>query len=58
MPNIAVMNLTERNARDMGKVYMITYSQANLKKCPDRKTFADFPLKAFNFENSTMKPMQ
>ena len=57
MANIPVMNLTELNTRDMRKVYMITYSQANLEKCPDRKTFAEFVLKAFDFENSTVKPL-
>ena len=36
---------------------MIKYSQANLEKCPDRKTFAEFFLKAFDFENSTVKSM-
>lgn len=50
--------MTELQARDMRKVYMITYSQADLSKCPDRKTFADFVLKAFNFENSSVKPLQ
>ena len=57
MANIPVMNLTELNTRDMRKVYMITYSQANLEKCPDRQTFAEFVLKVFDFENSTVKPL-
>ena len=55
MANIPLMNLTELNARDMGKVYMITYSQANLEKCPGRKTFTKFVPKAFDFE--MVKPM-
>ena len=54
--NVPDMNLTELNARDTRKVY-ITHSQANLEKCPDRKTFTEFALKAFDFENSTVKPM-
>ena len=57
MANIPVMNLIELDARDMRKVYMITYSQVNLEKCPDKKTFTEFVLKAFDFENSTVKPM-
>ena len=57
MANIPDMNLTKLNARDIRKVYMITYSQANLEKCHDRKTFPEFNLKAFDFENSTVKPM-
>ena len=51
------MNLTELNARDMRKIYMITYNQANLEKCPHRKAFVEFFLKAFDFENSTVNPM-
>ena len=31
------MTLTELNTRDMRKVYIITSSQANLEKCPNRK---------------------
>ena len=50
MANTPDMNLTELSARDMRKVYMITYSQGNLEKCPDRKTFAEFVLKAFDFD--------
>ena len=57
MNKILDMNLTEVNARDMRKIYMITYNQANLEKCPDRKAFVEFVLKAFDFENSTVKPM-
>ena len=57
MANTPVINLTELNTRDMRKVYMITYSQENLEKCPDRKTFAEFFLKAFDFENSTVEPL-
>ena len=57
MANIPGMNLTELNVRDPRKVYMITYSQSNLEKCPDRKTLVKFVLKAFDFENSTVKPM-
>ena len=57
MANIPGMNLTELNVRDTRKVYMITYSQSNLEKCPDRKTLVEFVLKAFDFENSTVKPM-
>ena len=50
MANIPDMNLTELSARDMRKVHMITYSQGNLEKCPDRKTFAESVLKAFDFD--------
>ena len=59
MANIPDSNLTEINERDMRKVYMITYSQANLEKFPERKTFAEFVLKgkAFDFQNSIMKKM-
>ena len=57
MANIPDSNLTEINERDMRNVCMITYSQANLEKFPERKTFAEFVLKAFDFQNSTMKPM-
>ena len=32
---MAGMNLTELNARDMRKIYMITHSQINLGKCPE-----------------------
>ena len=35
MANMPGMNLTELNARDMRKIYMITYSQVNLGKCPE-----------------------
>ena len=28
-----------------------------MEKCPDRQTFAEFVLKAFDFENSTVKPL-
>ena len=58
MANIPDMNLTELNAKDMKKVYMITYSQANFpEKCSDRKTFAQFVPKVFDFEKSTTKPI-
>ena len=57
MIKILDMNLTELNARDMRKIYMITYNQANLEKCPHRKAFVEFFLKAFDFENSTVNPM-
>ena len=57
MANIPDMNLTELNARDMRKVYMITDS--HLEKCPGRKNFAEFVLKAFDFEvnANSVKPM-
>ena len=51
------MNLAEVNTRDMKKIYMTAYSHANLEKYPDRKTFAEFVLKTFDFENSTVKSM-
>ena len=51
------MNMTELSARDMRKVNMKTCSQANLEKCPDRKTFAEHVWKAFDFEKSMIKPM-
>ena len=57
MANMQHMNLTELNARDMRKVYVIIYRQENLEKFPDRKDFAEFVLKAFDFENLTVKPM-
>ena len=41
----------------MRKVYMITYSPVNFENCPGRNTFAEFVLKAFDFENFTVKPM-
>ena len=41
------MNLTELNAWDIGKVYMITHSQINLEKCVASKNFAEFVLKEF-----------
>ena len=57
MTNITDMNLAEVNTRDMKKIYMTAYSHANLEKYPDRKTFAEFVLKTFDFENSTVKSM-
>ena len=58
MANITEINLTELNARDMRKVSLITLSQANLQKWPDRKTFAEFILTVFDFENSKVKSME
>ena len=57
MDNIPGMNLTELNVRNMRKINMITYSHKNLEKCRDRKAFAKLVLKAFDLENSTIKPM-
>lgn len=53
--NIPGMNLTDLNVRHMRLVYRTTYNQANLEKCPDRKTVAEFILKAFGFKSSMVK---
>ena len=42
-------NPQELQPRSLPNVYMITYSQADSTKCPDRKAFADCVLNAFNF---------
>ena len=52
---MAGMNLTELNARDMRKIYMITHSQVIWENV--LKIFPEFFLKAFDFEKSTVKPM-
>lgn len=57
MANTSSMNLTELNARGIRKAYVIKYSQQNFEKCLHRKTFTEFVLKPFDFENSKVKPM-
>ena len=52
--NIPDMNLTELNARDMRKAYMIIYSKINweknlLEKVMAQKKFAEFTLRSLDF---------
>ena len=45
------------NKRCTRKVYLVTYSQVDEKKCSDRERFAKMVLEGFDLENS-MQPVQ
>ena len=52
-------NDSSLDSRCLRKVYMITYSQAEAKKCPDRESFAHEVLQAFDLKpENSVRPLQ